>query len=102
MERLCKNGMIVNLQILDNEASTKFKHIITEDLGINYQLAPPDIHRRNTAERAILNSNALFLYILAGIAPDFPELLWDHLLPQTETNLNFLRQSTLNLTKSTW
>ena len=68
MERLCKNGMIVNLQILDNEASTKFKHIITEDLGINYQLAPPDIHRRNTAERAILNFNALFLYILAGIA----------------------------------
>ena len=27
--RLQKNGMSVNLQILDNEASSKFKHLIT-------------------------------------------------------------------------
>ena len=53
MARLRKNGMIVNLQILDNEASTNFKHLITEDLGINYQLVPPDIHGRNAAERSI-------------------------------------------------
>ena len=32
--------MIVNLQILNNEASTKFKHLITEELGINNQLVP--------------------------------------------------------------
>ena len=44
MTRLRKNGMIVNLQIPKNEASSKFKHILTEDLGINYQLVPPDIH----------------------------------------------------------
>ena len=30
MAPLRNNGMIVNLQILDNEASTKFKHLITE------------------------------------------------------------------------
>ena len=54
MTHLRKNGMIVNLQILDNEASSKFKHLITEDLGIKYKLVPPDIHRRNAVERAIL------------------------------------------------
>ena len=51
MTRLHKNGMSVNLQILDNEASSKFKNIITEDLGIKYQLVTPDIHRRNAAEK---------------------------------------------------
>ena len=94
--------MIANRQIFDNEPSTNFKHLITEELGINYQLVPLDIHRRNTAERAILTFKAHFLPVLAGIAPDFPKLLWDHLLPQTETNLNFLRQATLEPTKLAW
>ena len=40
-----------------------------------------------------------FLSILAGIAPNSPKFLWDHLLPQTEMTLNFLRQSTLDPTK---
>ena len=53
MTRLRKNGMSVNLQILDIEASSKFKHLITEDLGIKYQLVPPEIHRRNEAEQVI-------------------------------------------------
>ena len=83
MTRLRKNGMSVNLQILDNEASSRFKHLITEDLDIKYQLVPPDIHRRNAAEHAIQNFKAHFLSILEGISPDFPKFLWDHLLPQT-------------------
>ena len=92
MTRLRKNGMSVNLKIIDNEASSKFKHLITEDLGIKYQLAPPDIHRRNAAERAIRTFKANFLSILEGIAPDLPKFLWEHLLPQTEMPLKFLRQ----------
>ena len=75
--------MSVNLQILDNESSSKFKHIITEDLDIKYQLVPPEIHRRNVEERAIQTFKAHFLSILEGIAPDFQKLIWDHLLPQT-------------------
>ena len=102
MTRLRKNGMSVNLKIIDHEASSKFKHLITEDLGIKYQLALPDIHRRNAAERAIRTFKAHFLSILAGIAPDSPKFLWDNLLPQTETTLIFLRQSTLDPTKSAW
>ena len=94
--------MIVNLQILNNEASTKLKHLITEELGITYQLVPPDIHRHNDAERAIRTFKAHFLSFLAGITPDFPKFLWDHPLPLTKTTLNFLRQSNLNPTKSAW
>ena len=85
MTRLRKNGMLFNLQILDNEASSKFKHLITEDLGIKYQLVPPDIHRRNAVERVIWTFKSHFLSILAGIVPDFqknygttsfPKLKW--------------------------
>ena len=94
--------MSVNLKILDNEASSKFKCLITEDLGIKYQLVPPEVHRHNASERVILTFKAHFLSILAGIAPDSPEFLWYHLLPQTEMTLNFLRQSTLDPTKSAW
>ena len=63
---------------------------------------PPDIHRRNAAERSIQTFKAHFIFILAGIAPDFPKLLWDHLLPQTEMTLNFLQQLTLDPTKLAW
>ena len=84
--------MSFNLQILDNKASSKFKHLITEDLGIKYQLVPPYIHRRNAAKQAIQTFKAHFISTLEGIASDFLKLLWDHPLPQTEKKLNFLRQ----------
>ena len=102
MARLRKNGMRVNLQILDNEASSKFKHLITEDLGNKYQLLPPDIHRGNASEQAIQTFKAHFLYILEWIVHDFPKFLWDHLLPQSEMTLNFLKKWTLDPTKSAW
>ena len=70
MTHLRINGMGVNIQILDIDASSKFNHLITEDLGIKYQLVPPDIHIRNAAERVIQTFKSHFLSILAGIAPD--------------------------------
>ena len=102
MTRLRRNVMSVNLQILDNEASSKFKHLVTEYLGIKCQLVPPYIHRRNAAERAIRTFKAHFLSILAGIAPDLLKFSSDYLLHQTEMTLNFLQQSTLDPTKSAW
>ena len=75
MAFLLKNGMIFNLQILENDASTNSKHLITEDLGINYQLVPSDIHRRNASEWAIRTFKAYFLSVLESIAPDFPKFL---------------------------
>ena len=73
-----------------------------EKWGVTYQLVPPDLHRRNAAERAIRTVKAHFLAILAGVAIDFPRHLWDLLLPQTELTLNLLRQSTSNPEISAW
>ena len=94
--------MLVDLQILDNEAITEYKRIIKSDLGVGYQLEPPHIHRRNAAERAICTFKAHFLSILSGIAKTSPKNLWDLLIPQIELTLNLPRQSTLNPKISAW
>ena len=62
-------GHRVNLQILDNEASGEYKRTIEEVWKSTYQLVPPDMHRRNAAERAIRTFKAHFLAILAGVSP---------------------------------
>jgi hypothetical protein len=102
MERLKLGGHSVDLQVLDNEASEEYKTAITEKWGCKFQLVPPDVHRRNVAERAIRTFKAHFLSVLAGVADSFPNYLWDHLLPQTELTLNLLRQSTLAPKMSAW
>ena len=90
MQRLKDKHLLVDLQILNNEAINAYKQTITSDWGIKFQLVPPHIHRRNAAERAICTFKAHFLSILAGIAHDFPKHCLDLLLPQTVMTLNFL------------
>ena len=63
MQRLKTRGMLVDLQIMDNEASAEYKRIITLEWGVKYQLVPAHIHRRNAAERAIRTFKAHFLAI---------------------------------------
>ena len=53
MQQLKKRNHHVDLQILDNEARAEYKKLMTEKWNVNYQLVPPHINRRNTAERAI-------------------------------------------------
>ena len=98
MQRLNYNKLILDIQILDNEASAEYNRAIKTKCNANYQLVPPNTHRRNAAERAIRTFKAHFLSILAGVAPYFPGNLWDLLLPQTELTLNFLRQATIDPT----
>jgi hypothetical protein len=102
MTRLAAKGLNVNLQILDNEASAAYKQVITEKWKASPQLVPPDVHQRNRAERAIRTFKDHFLAILAGVDPEFPEYLWDLLLPQAELTLNLLRQSLINPQISAW
>ena len=66
-QRLKDRNLLVDLQILDNECSKKYKATMKEKWGVTYQLVPPDLHRRNAAERAIRTFNAHFLAILAGV-----------------------------------
>ena len=100
MQRLTDNKLIVDLKILDNEASAAYKYAIKTKWNASYQLVPPNTHRSNTAERAIRTFKAHFFSILAGVAQDFPRNLWDLLLPQTELTLNLLRQATVKPTQS--
>ena len=102
MTRLAAKGLSVDLQLLDNEASAAFKQAITFAWHAKFQLVPPDMHRRNRAERAIRTFKDHFLAILAGVDKAFPPYLWDLLLPQAELTLNILRQSTINPKISAW
>ena len=53
MQRLKDRNMLLNLQILDNEASKEYKTIIKDKWNIKYQLVPSHIHRQNVAKRSI-------------------------------------------------
>ena len=84
MQKLADRRHHVDVQILDNEVSTEFKKTIVKYWGASYQLVPPNIHRRNIAERAMQTFKAHFLVILAGVDPEFPKFMWENLLVQTE------------------
>ena len=70
----------MDVQILDNEVSTYFKRTIVKDWCATYQLVPPNVHRRNVAERSIHTFRADFLALLSGVDPNFPKFMWDNLL----------------------
>jgi hypothetical protein len=92
---LTDRGFKPRLQRLDNEASTALKRRICQH-DIDFQLAPPHMHRHNAAERAIQTLKYHFIAILCGTDPDFPLHLWYHLIPQAEATLNILRQSRIH------
>ena len=78
--RLSKNGHQVSHFILDNECSDDLKRSFKK-YNITYQLVPPNIHRRDAAERAICTFRSHFLSGLATCDPDFPVTEWDRLTP---------------------
>ena len=92
---LKSRGLTPCLHRLDNEASNALKTRL-QDHGITFQLAPPHIHRRNAAERAIRTFKNHFLAGLASTDPHFPLYLWSALIPQATITLNLLRQSRIN------
>ena len=93
LARLRQAGSNPRKHVLDNEVSDNMKHHIQVTCKLNMELVPPGCHRRNAAEVAIRNFKTHFLSVMAGVAEDFPENLWDRLLPQAEITLNLLRQS---------
>ena len=92
---LQSQGLKPNIQRLDNEASALLRELITTK-DINFQLEPPNIHRRNVAERAIRTCKNHFIAILSGTDPNFPIQLWDQLLDQVQITLNLLRALIIN------
>ncbi len=78
------------------------KNHICNTCKMNMELVPPGCHRQNAVEVAICNFKSHFLSILAGVANDFPQNLWDHLLLQTEITLNLIWQSNATPTVSAY
>ena len=100
--RLKSRGINVDQQVLDNEISAAYSNTITEVWKCKLQKVPPDMHRRNKAERAIRTFKAHFISILASVDQGFPRNRWDLLLPQAEITVNLLRQSSLRPHISAW
>jgi hypothetical protein len=100
-QKLTARGMRPKIQILDNECSEELKSFL-QDQSIAYQLAPPGVHRRNAAERAIRTFKNHFIAGLCSLDPRFPLHLWDRLLPQAVITLNLLRGSRINPKQSAW
>ena len=92
---LIAKGIQPKFQILDNEASHELKQAILKQ-KIKYQLAPPNIHRRNAAERAIRTLKNHLIAGLSSVDPDFPLHQWDQLIDQAVITLNLLRPARLN------
>ena len=66
--------------VLDNECSKDLKGALKKN-GKTFERTPPNIHRRNAAERAIRTYKNHFLAGLATCDPDFPLSEWDCLIP---------------------
>jgi hypothetical protein len=77
------------LQKLDNEASAALKHAMREET-IDYQLVPPQVHHRNTAERAIRIFKTISLLAFAALTQTLAPTMGSPLLPQATTILNLL------------
>jgi hypothetical protein len=95
-------GLSVDLQILDDKASSAYTEAITFKWNTTFQLIPPDMHYHNWAECTICTFKDHFLAIVAGVNVAFPPYLWDLLLPQAELTFNLLQQATLNPWISVW
>ena len=94
-DTLEKKGIAPTVFILDNEASNDLKKAMIKR-KIQYQLAPPNIHRRNAAERAIRTFKNHFLSGIATTDPAFPIHEWDRLIQQAVLTLNLLRNTRIN------
>jgi hypothetical protein len=94
-KQLARNGYKPTMQTLDNEASDILLEYMRNN-KIDIQLAPPHIHRRNLAERAIRTFKEHFKALRASCDPLFPKHLWCRLLQQATLSLNLLREARLH------
>ena len=92
---LTNRGLRPHLHILDNECPNVIQKFMRE-VNENFQLFPPHIHRRNSAEYAIRTFKENFIAGLSSTHKDFPLHIWCRLIPHAILALNLLRQSRMN------
>jgi hypothetical protein len=91
--RLKRSGIVPKKHVLDNKVSENMKNHICDMCKLDMKLVPPGCHQRNAAKVAIRNFKTHFLSFLASVADNFPQNLWDWLLPQTKITINLIWQS---------
>ena len=104
--KMCKRKIATNnkqqdLYVLDNVASSDLKNSLVHN-NQSFELVPPNMHRRNAAEKAI---RTMKNHILSGLAlcdKNHPIMGWYRLLKQAEITLNLLRNLQVNLNLSSW
>jgi len=69
---------------------------------MEFQLVPPNDHRRNIAEKAIQVFKDHFISVLCGTDVTFPMQLWCQILRQAEHQLNLLRKSRVDPSMSSF
>ena len=89
------------MHVLDNEAPESHRDAI-EASNSMHQLVPPNNHRHNASERAIMACKENFIRILIRIDVKFTMSMWDHLIEQTNIAVNLLRQSKVQPHLSGW
>ena len=88
-DELIQKGYKPKLHKLDNEKSAELLEFIKSQQTA-YQLAPPEMHRTNPAEKAVQTWKNHFVAGLASLPPNFPIALWCHLVEQANITLNIL------------
>jgi hypothetical protein len=97
MARLKSAGLQPKKQILDNEAPRAYLDAI-EAQGLDWELVPPNNHRRCIAERGIQTAKGHIIANLLGCDESFPAQEWHRLLPQIEMTLNMLQAANVRPT----
>ena len=80
---------------MDNECYSDLKEAIKK-YAIDFQLAPPHMHRQNAAERSIRTYKNNFISGFSTIYKYPPISEWDQLLYPFSITLNLLRNSGVN------
>jgi hypothetical protein len=86
---------------LDNAASNPLQHYLTQS-SIQFQLASPNNHRTNTAERVMRTWKCHFILTMAVADPAFPIVQSARLLAHAECTLNLMRASRIAPHISAW
>ena len=92
---LSERGLAPKMHYLDNKCPKVLQKNMTEK-DESFQLVPPHLHSRNSAERAIHTFKNHFIAGLASVNKHFPVHLWCRLLPHCLLALNLLRPSRIN------
>ena len=86
---------------MDNETSEDVEDFIASQ-NKHQQYTPPDLHRKNSAERELQTYKSCVKSTMAYLPPTFPIAYWCRLLPQINFSVNIVRKCRQNPLLSAW